>query len=117
MAIDQLAGLGQLNLIGCLVAKFNSTLQCCLRLCFNDIVTVICFVYEHANGFLRHLNHTTTDSEVLELVVAVAFGKTHRNSTGHSSCHKWFVTRKYAYLTSGGRNQQLVYFRIQAHAK
>jgi hypothetical protein len=91
MAVDQLVRFFELHLGASIVALLESALKGGFALGLNDVVTMLGFVDQNTYLCLANLDYPTRDSKVLQLVVTVILGATHRHNAWHCQGYQWFV--------------------------
>jgi len=117
MTVNQLVRLLKFNLGFRGVTQLDSTLKGGFAFGFNDILTVIGFVYQHADFLLRNLNDTTANSEKVELAIWVAFFVADGNRAWDGDRNKWLVARKNSDFTVFGGDHDFVSFLVDFFAK
>lgn len=69
MAVNQLTGLFQFDLILGTVAHLKCSIECDLGFSLDDIFTAISFVDKHLQIFGRDFDDATADRKVIQLVI------------------------------------------------
>lgn len=117
MAVNQLMGFFELDLVFGFVAKFKRAIKCGLCLGFNNIIATVGFINQYFDTRRSDLNDATTNSIVVEVAVRAAFLYTNSNRTRHRHTHQWFVARKNGNLAVSSRQYHLVDIFINFCAK
>lgn len=103
VAVYKRAGFFELNL----ACRAAFCLKCSVKsgfcLGFDNVVSIVGFVYEHTQTIGRYFNHTATDSKVIKFAIGIALVVANSNSTWCRHAHKRFVPRKHRNFTSCGR--------------
>ena len=91
MAVDQLVRFFELHLVTGVIALLESTFKGGFTLSLNDIVAMLGFVNQDMYLCLANLDHSTRDGKVLQMVVTIVLGATHRHNAWHCQGYQWFV--------------------------
>lgn len=94
MAVNQLMGFFEFNLVFGFVAKFKRAVKCGFGLGFNDIVTTVGFINQYLDTRRGNFNDATANSIVVEVTAGAAFLYANGNRTGNSHTHQWFMARE-----------------------
>ena len=117
MAVNQLMGFFELNLVFGFVAKFKCAVKCSLCLGFNNIIATIGFINQHFDTCRGDFNNTAANSIVVEVTTSATLLLANSNRTRHSHTHQWFMARKNGNLAVGSRQYHLIDIFINFCAK
>lgn len=117
MAVDQLVGLFDLDLVLSGVAYLHSTLQSGFAFSLDDIITAVSLVDKHLESLRVDLDHAAADSKIFQLAVGVALGMTDGDRTRHGDPNDRLMTGKDGDLTGSRRQNHFVNVLIDLGTK
>lgn len=116
VAINQLMGFFEFNLVCCTIAHLKSAIKCGLCLCFYNIVAVLSFINQHANTIIADLDDAAADRKKLHAVIAMLFVAAHRDHTWRCNTDQRFMVRKHRNLSVCRWQNHLVHLLVDLAA-
>lgn len=116
VAINQLMGFFELNLICRAITHLERTVKRGLCLCLDNIVAVFGFIDKYTNAIVTNFDNTAADRKKLHAVIAMLFVAAHRDHTWRCNTDQWFMVREYRDLSVCRWQNHLVHLLVDLAA-